>query len=86
MVERMVNKGLLGEFLTDKGAKWFAQQNNANDFVTALGALGRGLDVRKMNHPMIAYYILLHLNTSNPASISKIEEVNRIQEGDFPRR
>jgi len=32
---------------------------------------------------VIAYYAPLHLNTSNPASIPKIEEVNRIQEGDL---
>ncbi|KAF8806037.1 hypothetical protein BYT27DRAFT_7102565 [Phlegmacium glaucopus] len=62
-VERLANKGLLGEFLTDEGAKWFAQEANFDKFVTALGTLGRGACVKKRNHPIIAYYVPLHLNT-----------------------
>lgn len=84
-VEKMINKGVLGEFLTDEGAKWFAQQHNTDNFITALGPLGRGLSIRKWNHPVIAYYVPLHLNTSNPDSITEIEEVNGIQEGELLR-
>jgi len=56
-IERLVNKGLLGEFLTDEGAKWFAQQENSDGFITALEPLGKGLSARKRNHPVIAYYV-----------------------------
>jgi len=82
-IERLVNKELLGEFLTDKGAKLFAQQDNFNGFITALGSLGKDLTIKKRNHPVIAYYVPLHLNTSNLTNISEIEEVNSIQEGDL---
>ncbi|KAF8797817.1 hypothetical protein BYT27DRAFT_7039091, partial [Phlegmacium glaucopus] len=82
-VERLANKGLLGEFLTEEGAKWFAQRNHFDDFVTALGTQGQGASVKKRNHPVIAYYTPLHLNTNNPAHVAEIEEVNGLQEGDL---
>ncbi|KAF8817021.1 hypothetical protein BYT27DRAFT_6955985, partial [Phlegmacium glaucopus] len=82
-VERLANKGLLGEFLTDEGAKWFAQQNKFDDFVTALGTLGRGACIKKRSHPIIAYYVPLHLNTSNSDHVAEIEEVNGMQNGDL---
>ncbi|KAF8799552.1 hypothetical protein BYT27DRAFT_7038627, partial [Phlegmacium glaucopus] len=75
-VEQLANKGLLGEFLTDEGAKWFAQQNKFDDFITALGTLGRGACIKKRSHPVIAYYVLLHLNTANSDHVTEIEEVN----------
>ncbi|KAF8802918.1 hypothetical protein BYT27DRAFT_7111218, partial [Phlegmacium glaucopus] len=82
-VERLANKGLLGEFLTDKGANWFAQKENFDKFVEALGTMGRGACVRKRNHPIIAYYVPLQLNTDNPAHAAEIREVNGMQEGDL---
>jgi len=42
-VEKLANKGFLGEFLHDEGTKWFAQQNNVNAFITALGDEGAGV-------------------------------------------
>jgi len=46
-IERLVNKGLLREFLTDEGAKWFSQQENIYGFIIALGSLGKDLTVKK---------------------------------------
>ncbi|KAF8805379.1 hypothetical protein BYT27DRAFT_7104838, partial [Phlegmacium glaucopus] len=63
---------------TDEGAKWFAQKEKFDAFVTALGAC-----IKKRSHPVIAYYIPLHLNTANPNHIAEIEEVNGMQEGDL---
>ncbi|KAF8802344.1 hypothetical protein BYT27DRAFT_7215436 [Phlegmacium glaucopus] len=73
-VERLVNNGILGEFLTDNGAKWLAQQSHADDFIAAFGALGLGTSIKKRNHPIIAYYVLLHLNTSNPAHFVELRK------------
>ncbi|KAF8811065.1 hypothetical protein BYT27DRAFT_7221740 [Phlegmacium glaucopus] len=82
-VERLANKGLLGEFMTEEGANWFAQSNHFDDFVAALGTLGQGAAVKKRNHPVIAYYAPLHLNTNNPAHVAEIVEVNGLQEEDL---
>ncbi|KAF8805473.1 hypothetical protein BYT27DRAFT_7104439, partial [Phlegmacium glaucopus] len=82
-VERLANSGILGEFLTDDGAKWLAQQSHADDFIAAFGALGLGASIKKRNHPVIAYYVPLHLNTSNPIHFSEIEEINGMQKGDL---
>ena len=84
-VERLVNKGLLGEFLKDDGATWFTKQDNFNKFIAALGSLGDGLTVKKWSHPVIAYYVPLHLNISNLASTMEIESVNGIQPGELQR-
>jgi len=48
-----------------------------------LGALGLGASLRKRNHPIIEYYVPLHLNINNPAHISEIEEVNGLQKDDL---
>jgi len=82
-VERLVNKGILGEFAMDEGAKWIAQQVNADNFIAALSPPGDGLTVKKRNHLVITYYIPLHLNTGDPSSITEIEEVNGILEGEL---
>ncbi|KAF8813530.1 hypothetical protein BYT27DRAFT_7251054 [Phlegmacium glaucopus] len=84
-VERLVNNRILGEFLTDDGAKWLAQQSHADDFIAAFGALGLGASIKKRSHPIIAYYVPLHLNTSNPAHFAEIEEANGMQKGDLLR-
>ncbi|KAF8810026.1 hypothetical protein BYT27DRAFT_7222087 [Phlegmacium glaucopus] len=73
-VERLANNGILGEFLTDDGAKWLAQPNHADAFIAAFGVLGVGASIKKRNHPIIAYYVPLHLNTNNPAHFTEIEE------------
>jgi hypothetical protein len=82
-VQKLANKGILGEFLTDEGAKWFADQNHANAFITALGEDGQGATVKKRNHPMIAYYVPLNLNTENPSHLAEINEANNLQPGDL---
>ncbi|KAF8813547.1 hypothetical protein BYT27DRAFT_7084352 [Phlegmacium glaucopus] len=81
-VERLANNGILEEFLTDDGAKWLAQSNHADAFIAAFGLLGVGTSIKKRNHPIIAYYVPLHLNTNNPAHFTEIEEVNGMQKGD----
>jgi hypothetical protein len=82
-VTKLANKGLLGEFMHDDGAKWFASQNHADAFIIALGDEGQGASVKKRNHPMIAYYVPLNLNTENPAHIAEIVETNNLQPGDL---
>jgi len=84
-VERLVDKGLLGEFLKDDGATWFAKQDNFDKFTVALGSLGDSLTVKKRSHPVIAYYVPLHLNISDPTSTTEIESVNGIQPGELQR-
>ena len=82
-VEKLANKGFLGEFLHDEGAKWFAQRNNVNTFITALGDKGAGVQLKKRNHPVIAYYVPLNLNTDSPDHLKEIAEVNNIRQGDL---
>lgn len=82
-VVKLSNKGLLGEFMHDEGAKWFAKQNHADAFVTALGVDCTGASVKKRNHPMIAYYVPLNLNTENPTHLAEITESNNLQPGDL---
>jgi hypothetical protein len=65
-VTKLPNKGYLGEFLQDKGAKWFSHSNHADEFITALGLNNTGASIKKCNHLMIAFYVLLNLNTENP--------------------
>lgn len=73
---RLPNKGLPGEFMHDAGAKWFALPNHADEFLAALGVDGTGAVVKKHSHPMIAYYVPLSLNSSNPAHLAEIAEAN----------
>ncbi|KAF8802024.1 hypothetical protein BYT27DRAFT_7215721 [Phlegmacium glaucopus] len=80
-VEKLANKGFLGEFLHDKGAKWFSQQKHVNAFITALGDEAAGIQLKKRHHPVIAYYVPLNLNTDSPEHLKEIAEVNKIQEG-----
>jgi hypothetical protein len=82
-VLKLPNKGILGEFMQDEGAKWFAASNHANEFFTALGAEGVGAAVKKRSHPMIAYYVPLSLNTENPAHLAEIAEANNLHRDDF---
>ncbi|KAF8816722.1 hypothetical protein BYT27DRAFT_7181599 [Phlegmacium glaucopus] len=83
MVEKLANRGFLGEFLHEDGAKWFTQQNHVNAFITALGDDGLGAQLKKRNHPIIAYYVPLNLNTNSSAHVAEIAEVNNISEGDL---
>ena len=80
-VEKLPNKGFLGEFLHDEGAKWFTQQSHINVFVTALGEMAVGAQLKKRNHPVIAYYAPLSLNTNLPEHLAEVVEVNNIQDG-----
>ena len=82
-VTRLPNKGLLGEFMQDEGAKWFAAPNHANKFISALGIEGAGAAVKKRSHPMIAYYVPLSLNTDNPAHLAEIVEANNLHGDDI---
>jgi hypothetical protein len=82
-VMRLPNKGLLGEFMHDAGAKWFAIPNHADEFLAALGVDGVGAVVKKRSHPMIAYYVPLNLNTSNPAHLAEIAEANNFERDDI---
>ena len=52
-VEKLANKGVLGEFLCDEGAKWLTQKKNADTFISALGKDGDGAQFKKRNHPVI---------------------------------
>ena len=82
-VQRLANKGFLGEFLHDDGAKWFSNQSNADSFLAALGEVGLGASLKKRNHPMIAYFISLTLNPNNPRHIAEIVESNNMLTDDL---
>jgi hypothetical protein len=69
-VTKLTNKGFLGEFMHDKGTKWFTLQSHADSFITALGDGAIGALIKKKNHPMIAYYVPLSLNMDNPAHLA----------------
>ena len=77
-VEKLANKGFLGEFLQDEGAKWLTHQKNADAFISALGKDGDGAHFKKRNHLVIAFYVPLNLNTDSPGHLKEIEEVNNI--------
>ena len=80
-VEKLANKGFLGEFLWDEGAKWLTQQKHADTFISALGKDGNGAHFKKRNHLVIAFYVPLNLNTDSPGHLKEIEEVNNIVPG-----
>ena len=82
-VQRLANKGFLGEFLHDDGAKWFAKQSNADLFFAALGEIGVGVSLKKRSHPMIAYFVPLSLNPDNPRHIAEIAEFNNLTTDDI---
>lgn len=82
-VIKLPNKGFLGEFMRDEGAKWFATPSHADSFIAALGAEGSGASIKKRSHPMIAYYVPLNLNTNNPAHLAEIVESNNLQKDDI---
>jgi hypothetical protein len=52
---------------------------------TALGDGAIGASIKKRNHPMIAYYVPLSLNTDNLAYLAEILKANNIQEGDITK-
>jgi hypothetical protein len=58
-------------------------QDHADAFIAALGHSGQGASIEKCSHPMIAYYVLLNLNTKNPAHLAEIVETNNMQKGDL---
>ena len=82
-VQRLVNKGYLGEYLHDDGAKWLAKQSNADLFFAALGEAGLGVSLKKRNHPMIAYFVPLNLNPDNPRHLAEIAESNNLSADDL---
>jgi hypothetical protein len=85
LVTKLTNKGFLGKFMHNKGAKWFTLQNHADSFITALGDKAVGASIKKRNHPIIAYYVPLSLNMDNLAHLVEIPEANNIQEGDITK-
>ena len=82
-MEKLANKEFLGEFLHDEGAKWLTQQEHTDVFIAELGKEGAGAQLKRRNHPVIAYYIPLHLDTNSTGHLKEILEVNRIQEGNL---
>ncbi|KAF8813271.1 hypothetical protein BYT27DRAFT_7084938, partial [Phlegmacium glaucopus] len=83
VVEKLANKGFVGEFLHDDGAKWLAQQNHADTFISRLGDEGVGAQFKKRSHPVIAYYVPLNLDANSPERLQEITEVNNILAGDL---
>ncbi|KAF8152315.1 hypothetical protein B0H34DRAFT_821243 [Crassisporium funariophilum] len=61
-VERLINRGLLGEFTQDKGAKWFR---------SALGTIGEGANIRPRALNVIAYFVPLSFGPTNTEEILK---------------
>ncbi|KAF8807108.1 hypothetical protein BYT27DRAFT_7287771 [Phlegmacium glaucopus] len=88
-VEKLANKGFLGEFLHDDRAKWFTQQRHIDAFITALGDDAAGAQLKKRHHPVIAYYVLLNLNPRSMGykkGISPVYAGSSHQHGGRPRR
>lgn len=79
------NKSYLGEFLHDNGARWFNSQDHVNQFIAALGKNGEGASYKRRNHPMIAYYVPLNLNTENPTHLLEIIETNNLHKNDITK-
>jgi hypothetical protein len=77
-VERMTNKGLLGEFLTDPGAEWFHSANNANIFITALGAIGDGGLLKQRTYNTIAYFVPVEFTPYDQVHLDELAQVNSI--------
>jgi len=73
-MERLNNKGLLGEFTTDKGAKLFAIPDNADNLLLALGESRRGATVHTQIFNTIAFFVPIHFNPEE--DIEEMVEVN----------
>ncbi|KAF8153888.1 hypothetical protein B0H34DRAFT_784004 [Crassisporium funariophilum] len=82
-VERLSNRGLLGEFTQDEGAKWFRSGTHADDFFTALGTIGEGANIRPRALNVIAYFVPLSFD---PTDTEEILETNPgINRGDITK-
>ena len=83
-MERLSNKGLLGEFATDEGARCFAIPDNADDLLLALGDNGRGASVRARIFNTIAFFVPIHFNPEE--DFSEVAETNSyLSETDIVR-
>jgi hypothetical protein len=77
-VERLRNKGLIGKFNQDEGARWFRTTSNADKFFEALGEMGNGASLKPRSHNVIVYFAPL---TFNPEDGQDIVESNPILGG-----
>ncbi|PPQ78948.1 hypothetical protein CVT25_002398 [Psilocybe cyanescens] len=84
-VERLTNKGLLGEFLTDEGAKWFKESKNADRLLLSLGENGAGAQRRVRTYNLIAYYVPVDFETDNRKHIDEMLETNGLHIDDLER-
>lgn len=73
MVERLSNKGILGEFTMDAAAKGFAVKDNADSFLTALSTSAGGTVVRAWHYNVVAYFVPI---TANPNDLEEILTTN----------
>jgi len=83
MVERLTNKGILGEFMHDEGAKWFRNPNNTDDFLEALGTDGRGASVRARMFSVIVFFCPLMFDTEDTDEL--VETNSFLQREDIKR-
>ncbi|PPQ87141.1 hypothetical protein CVT25_000283 [Psilocybe cyanescens] len=84
-VERLSNKGILGEFLTDDGAKWFHTANNADRLFSSLGESGEGAQRKARTYNLIAYYVPVEFETDNRKHIDEMLETNNLHIDDLER-
>ena len=76
---KLQNGGILVEMVTDEGAAWLATKTNAGAFLRELGESEAFFKMRSYN--VIAYYVLLNLDTASEKDRREIEETNGMPEG-----
>jgi len=83
--ERLPNKGILIEMLTDEGAKWIKSDDNMCEIFAAMGEQGRGGKWRKRTHNIIAYYVPIAFDPENEDHLEEIMDNNKIPHEDLAK-
>ena len=83
--ERLANKGILAEFMTDEGAKWLKIEDNADRLFLAMGANGTGAQWKRRMHNVIAYYVPITFTPTDAKHYAELTEVNNIVKNHLPK-
>ncbi|KAF9538300.1 hypothetical protein CPC08DRAFT_606786, partial [Agrocybe pediades] len=82
-VERLPNKGLLIEYLTDNGAKWMKTVNNATELIRELGNIGTDGKWKNRTYNIIAHYVPIIFDPDNQDHIAEALDLNNIDRKHF---
>jgi len=83
--ERLPNKGILIEMLTDEGAKWIKSDDSMGGIFAAMGEQGQGGEWKKRTHNVIAYYVPIVFDPENEDHLEEIMDNNKIPHEDLAK-